>query len=138
MIDALLNAGISGLGAIYISPLKVLINDQDERIQSVFERAVLSVASQHGDVVSRDRWKFSREGELPTFLLTTPESLEVLLGDQDSRAAFASMRFVIIDEIHAFMETELGVHLRCLLDRLERTGHRSVQRIGLSATVGNL
>ena len=60
MIDALLNAGISGLGAIYISPLKVLINDQDERIQSVFERAVLSVASQHGDVVSRDRWKFSR------------------------------------------------------------------------------
>ena len=137
VIDALLKAGSSGLGAIYISPLKALINDQEDRIRSMCERAGLSVASQHGDVASRDRWKFSREGELPNLLLTTPESLEVLLGDPDSRGAFASVRFVIIDEIHAFMETDRGVHLRCLLDRLEKTGHRPVQRIGLSATVGN-
>lgn len=102
-------------------------------------RAGLTVASRHGDVASRDRWKFSADGELPNLLLTTPESLEVLLGDPDARGAFASVRFVIIDEIHAFMETDRGVHLRCLLDRLEMvsTGRRTVQRIGLSATVGN-
>lgn len=137
VIDALLKAGSSGLGAIYISPLKALINDQEDRIRMMCERAGLSVASQHGDVASRDRWKFSADGELPNLLLTTPESMEVLMGDPASRGAFAAIRFVVIDEIHAFMETDRGVHLRCLLDRLERAGGRPVQRIGLSATVGN-
>lgn len=139
VIDALLKAGSSGLGAIYLSPLKALINDQEDRILLMCGRAGLTVASQHGDVAARDRWKFSADGELPNLLLTTPESLEVLLGDPASRGAFASVRFVIIDEIHAFMETDRGVHLRCLLDRLEMAGagRRVVQRIGLSATVGN-
>ncbi len=135
VLDRLLKDGTSGIAAIYLSPLKALINDQEDRIRQMCERAGLSVASQHGDVAARDRWKFSREGELPHILLTTPESLEVLLGDPDSRSAFSRVRFVIIDEIHAFMETDRGVHLRCLLDRLE-TRH-TVQRIGLSATVGN-
>jgi ATP-dependent Lhr-like helicase len=139
VIDALLKMGSSGLGAIYLSPLKALINDQEDRILLMCGRAGLTVASRHGDVASRDQWKFSADGELPNLLLTTPESLEVLLGDPDSRGAFASVRFVIIDEIHAFMETDRGVHLRCLLDRLEMVsaGRRTVQRIGLSATVGN-
>lgn len=139
VIDALLKAGSSGLGAIYLSPLKALINDQEDRIRLMCGRAGLTVASQHGDVASRDRWKFSADGELPNLLLTTPESLEVLLGDPDSRGTFSSVRFVVIDEIHAFMETDRGVHLRCLLDRLEMVsaGRKVVQRIGLSATVGN-
>ncbi|MDV0443970.1 DEAD/DEAH box helicase [Methanorbis rubei] len=135
-IDALLKSGSRGLGIIYISPLKALINDQEDRIRMMCERAGLMVASQHGDVAARDRWKFSGEGDLPNILLTTPESLEVLLGDPDSRPAFSAVRFVIIDEIHAFMETDRGVHLRCLLDRIEFSKNR-VQRIGLSATVGN-
>ncbi|MDE2523374.1 MAG: DEAD/DEAH box helicase [Methanocorpusculum sp.] len=138
VIDALLKAGSSGLGAIYLSPLKALINDQEDRIRLMCGRAGLTVASQHGDVASRDRWKFAAGGELPNLLLTTPESLEVLFGDPASRGAFSSVRFVVIDEIHAFMETDRGVHLRCLLDRLEMiSGKGVVQRIGLSATVGN-
>lgn len=135
VLDRLLKDASSGIAAIYISPLKALINDQEDRIRQMCERAGLSVASQHGDVAARDRWKFSREGELPHILLTTPESLEVLLGDPDSRHALTRVQFVIIDEIHAFMETDRGVHLRCLLDRLE--SRHAVQRIGLSATVGN-
>ena len=143
VLDRLLKDGTSGIAAIYISPLKALINDQEDRIRQICERAGLSVASQHGDVAARDRWKFTREGELPHILLTTPESLEVLLGDPESRHAFSRVRFVIIDEIHAFMETDRGVHLRCLLDRLEFASTTAgpartlIQRIGLSATVGN-
>ncbi|HJK58324.1 MAG TPA: DEAD/DEAH box helicase, partial [Methanocorpusculum sp.] len=138
VIDALLKTGSRGLGAIYLSPLKALINDQQDRILLMCGRVGLTVASQHGDVAARDRWKFSKGEEQPNLLLTTPESLEVLLGDPDSRSAFSSLRFVVIDEIHAFMETDRGVHLRCLLDRLERiTKNTVVQRIGLSATVGN-
>lgn len=136
VIDALLKSGRGGVGAVYISPLKALINDQEERVRGICTRAGLSVASQHGDVASRDRWAFSPDGELPDILLTTPESLEVLLGDPDARGAFFRLRFVIIDEVHAFMETDRGVHLRCLLDRLEFSG-KVIQRIGLSATVGN-
>ena len=138
VIDALLKTGSRGLGAIYLSPLKALINDQQDRVLLMCGRAGLTVASQHGDVAARDRWKFSPEADTPNLLLTTPESLEVLLGDPNSRSAFSSLRFVVIDEIHAFMETDRGVHLRCLLDRLERiTKNTVVQRIGLSATVGN-
>lgn len=136
VIYALLKSGRGGIVAVYISPLKALINDQEDRVRGMCTRAGLTVASQHGDVASRDRWAFSPGGERLDLLLTTPESLEVLLGDPDARGAFSRLRFVIIDEIHAFMETDRGVHLRCLLDRLEFSG-KIIQRIGLSATVGN-
>ncbi|MDR0438749.1 MAG: DEAD/DEAH box helicase [Methanocalculaceae archaeon] len=139
VIDALLKAGSFGIRAIYLSPLKALINDQEDRIRSMCRRAGLMVASQHGDVASCDRWIYSREKELPDLLLTTPESLEVLLNNSCSRDTLSSVMFVIIDEIHAFMETDRGVHLLCLLDRLEMISPRrhTVQRVGLSATIGN-
>lgn len=137
VIDLLLKSGGKGLGAIYLSPLKALINDQEDRITSMCTRAGLLVAVQHGDVALRDRWKFERDQDLPNILLTTPESLESLLGGSEAKTVFSNVQYVIIDEIHAFMESDRGVHLRCLLDRLEFAAAHRVQRIGLSATVGN-
>ena len=136
VLDAILKRPTGKLSAVYLSPLKALINDQTERIVSLANRAGLSVAVQHGDVKGADRWKF-QGGEEPDILLTTPESLEVLLGDKDAKQAFSRLRFVIIDEIHAFIETSRGVHLRCLLDRLSFASAEHIIRIGLSATVGN-
>ena len=136
VIDAVLKKPTGRLSAVYLSPLKALINDQTDRVISLANRAGLEVAVQHGDVAGADRWKF-QSGEEPDILLTTPESLEVLLSGKEAKHAFSNLRFVIIDEIHAFIETSRGVHLRCLLDRLDYASSNHITRIGLSATVGN-
>ena len=136
VIDAILKNPSGHLSAVYLSPLKALINDQTERITALANRAGLEVAVQHGDVADAERWRFS-SGEEPDILLTTPESLEVLLSGRDSKKAFSHLRFLIVDEIHAFVETARGVHLRCLIDRLSFASENHLQRIGLSATVGN-
>jgi ATP-dependent Lhr-like helicase len=105
----------------------------------MYKRVGLTIASQHGDVAFRDRWKFSGDGELPNSLLTTPESLEMLFRNTNFQDVSSSVRFVAIDEIHALMETDRGAYLLCLLDRLEMitTERDAVQRIGLSASNGN-
>jgi len=136
VIDGILKNPSDHLSVIYISPLKALINDQMDRILFMCARTGLGVAIQHGDISARDRFDFSG-AEHADILLTTPESLEVLLSDSRTRNAFADVRYIIIDEIHAFMESDRGVHLRCLMDRLDTIGTKQITRIGLSATVGN-
>ena len=136
VIDAILKRHTGKLSAVYISPLKALINDQTERVIRLCKRSGLEVAIQHGDVTKSDRWNFSSE-EKPDILLTTPESLEVLLGEKDASNTFSSLRFIIIDEIHAFIENTRGIQLKCLIDRLGYLSDEKIIRIGLSATVGN-
>lgn len=135
ILDAILKRPTGHLSAVYLSPLKALINDQTDRIIDLGQRAGLETAVQHGDVSASDRWNFS-ESE-PDILLTTPESLEVLLSSPDSCDAFTHLRFIIVDEIHAFVESSRGVHIKCLIDRLTHISENNPQRIGLSATVGN-
>ncbi|HJJ48395.1 MAG TPA: DEAD/DEAH box helicase [Methanocorpusculum sp.] len=137
VIDYLLKHPKSGsVRALYISPLKALINDQTDRVLDLCTRAGLLVGVQHGDVAARERWKFD-SGEFPDILLTTPESLEVLLSDAKTASVFCGLSHIIIDEIHAFMESDRGVHLKCLIDRLTFKSAENPVRIGLSATVGN-
>jgi ATP-dependent Lhr-like helicase len=69
--------------------------------------------------------------------MITPESLEVLLQEKKLSSDLRQVRTIIIDELHAFVESERGVHLKVLLDRMDRVTKRQVQRIGLSATAGN-
>lgn len=124
--------------AIYISPLKALINDQIDRVYQMCVRSGLSAAVQHGDVQQKDRWKFIGETcDMPDILLTTPESLEVLMSGYKTKNIFSKLSYIVIDEIHAFMESDRGVHLKCLMDRLDRISKNHITRIGLSATVGN-
>jgi ATP-dependent Lhr-like helicase len=135
VIDRILKEGSPGVAALYISPLKALINDQEERFAAFCTPTGLDVTKWHGDVPKGDRaWP---EGEPPHLLMITPESLEVLLLERNLAADLRHLRVVIIDEVHAFMESERGVHLIALIDRLDQIAGNPVQRIGLSATVGN-
>jgi ATP-dependent helicase Lhr and Lhr-like helicase len=135
VMDDILKNGRAGVACLYISPLKALINDQEERFSAFCVPTGLSVMKWHGDVPKGDRgWK---DGEQPHFLMITPESLEVLLQEKNSSIDLKNLRTVIIDELHAFVESERGVHLKCLLSRLDVIAKKPVQRIGLSATLGN-
>ncbi|HII98745.1 MAG TPA: DEAD/DEAH box helicase [Methanoregula sp.] len=134
VMDDILKHGRPGVTCLYISPLKALINDQEDRFRTFCIPTSLSVTKWHGDVAKGDRsWK----GEPPHFLMITPESLEVLLQEQTLAADLCQVRYIIVDELHAFVETERGVHLKVLLERMDRLSKRKIQRIGLSATMGN-
>ena len=91
----------------------------------------------HGDVGPSQRNRI--KADPPDILLTTPESLEVMLisAKEDGREMLRSVRVVIIDEIHAFAGDDRGWHLLAVLERVGRLAKREIQRIGLSATVGN-
>ena len=135
VVDDILKSGAPGVACLYLSPLKALINDQEERIAAFARPTGLSLAKWHGDVPKGGRgWK---EGEAPQFLLITPESLEVLLHEKGPAGDLAHVKYVIADELHAFVGSERGVQMKVLLDRLDRIAKNPVQRIGLSATVGN-
>ena len=135
VIDDILKNGRAGVTCLYISPLKALINDQEDRFRTFCIPTSLSVMKWHGDVAKGDRsWK---DGEPPHFLMITPESLEVLLQEKKLSSDLRQVRTIIIDELHAFVESERGVHLKVLLDRMDHITKRKVQRIGLSATAGN-
>jgi ATP-dependent Lhr-like helicase len=135
VMDDLLKHGRPGISCLYISPLKALINDQEERFSTFCIPSSLSVLKWHGDVSRGERsWK---EGEPPHFLMITPESLEVLLQEKTRAPDLRQVRYIIVDELHAFVESERGVHLKMLLHRMDELTKRKIQRIGLSATVGN-
>ena len=135
VMDDILKHGRPGITCLYISPLKALINDQEERFRTFCTPTSLTVMKWHGDVARGERsWE---EGEPPHFLMITPESLEVLLQEKTLAPDLRQVRFIIIDELHAFVESERGVHLKMLLHRMDQLTKRKIQRIGLSATTGN-
>lgn len=127
-----------GMGALYVSPLKALINDQHSRISQILSRSGIRVTGWHGDIGAhvKDTTKRCPEG----ILQMTPESLQALIGgDPDSvRRMFHDLRFVIIDEMHAFMDSDRGLQLLCCLDRVESISGCSPRRIGLSATISDI
>jgi ATP-dependent helicase Lhr and Lhr-like helicase len=127
----------TAVGALYIAPIKALLNNQAERLGLYTEMVGLRRFVWHGDTTDAARRQFLTE---PTeLLMTTPESLEVMLISQrvDESRLFASLRVVVIDEIHALAGTDRGAHLMSVLERLAWVCGRDIQRVGLSATVGN-
>lgn len=135
VVDDILKHGRQGVSCLYISPLKALINDQEDRFRVFCIPTSLLVMKWHGDVAKGDRtWS---EGEPPHFLMITPESLEVVLLERDLSRDLRQVRTIIVDELHSFVESERGVQLKVLLDRMDRLAKRKIQRIGLSATTGN-
>ncbi|MCL2106029.1 MAG: DEAD/DEAH box helicase [Oscillospiraceae bacterium] len=125
------------VGILYISPLKALINDQFARLKGLLEQGRVPICRWHGDVSSTAKERLLQN---PRGLLQiTPESLESLLTRRpgDCPRLFAELRFVIVDEVHAFMAGERGLQLMCLLQRLERLCGCAPRRVGLSATISN-
>lgn len=137
VLSALMDAKGAGIGAVYVAPLKALLNNQEERLGRYAEIAGLRCFVWHGD--TRDAEKRRFVGEPAELLLTTPESLEVMLISPRVPAAqlFEGLRFVIVDEVHALAGTDRGAHLGSVIERLQRFTRHDLQRVGLSATVGD-
>lgn len=126
-----------GLSVLYICPLKALLNNLEPRISGYATWLGRTAQVRHGDTPQSVRQRQVRER--PDILLTTPESLESMLVSRqvDPRRVFADLRCVVVDEVHAFAGDDRGWHLLAVLERLTALTGRPLQRIGLSATVGN-
>ncbi len=136
-LSMMVETPVEGVGALYIAPIKALLNNQAERLGLYTEMVGLHRFLWHGDVTAHERRQFIAEpAEL---LMTTPESLEVMLASPkvpDPRL-FSDLRIVIIDEVHALAGTDRGAHLMSVIERIADFSRHDVQRVGLSATVGN-
>ena len=125
------------IGVLYIGPIKALINDQFERLNDLLKEADIPVWAWHGDISASRKQKLLKNPK--GVLQITPESLESLLLNKNAELSriFGDLRFVIIDEIHAFMGSERGCQILCQLARLSRIMQKPPRRIGLSATLGD-
>ncbi len=125
------------VGALYIAPLKALINDQFYRLDDLCREADIPVWHWHGDVSQSHKTKLLKN---PSGILQiTPESLEALLMHKHMYIPklFCDLRYVVIDEIHSLMRAQRGGQTMCLIERLSRLSGSSPRRIGLSATIGD-
>src|SRR4051812_18398998 len=133
-IDRLTPTPGEGLRVLYVSPLKALNYDVERNLRGPLAglQSQLRVAVRTGDTPQKERQAMLREA--PDILITTPESLFLMLTSQ-ARAVLGGIDTVILDEVHAVAGTKRGAHLTLSLERLERLiGERSFQRIALSAT----
>ena len=150
VIDELVKSGLAANGLpdetsiVYVSPLKALSNDIHRNLEAPLagireELAALGLPQieirtfvRTGDTPQAERARMRRQP--PHIVVTTPESLYILLGSQSGRDMLASTRTVIVDEIHAMAGSKRGVHLALSLERLEALAGRKLTRVGLSAT----
>lgn len=125
------------VGALYIAPLKSLINDQFGRMSELLDMTGIPVTHWHGDVAASHKKKLLEEPR--GILQITPESLESMLINRsnDIPRIFGDLRFVIIDEIHTLTGSDRGNQIICQLCRIAGLIGHSPRRIGLSATVGD-
>ena len=127
----------TSVGALYIGPLKALINDQFLRLNDLCEEAQIPVWRWHGDVSASHKARMLKH---PSGILQiTPESLESLLLHRSAAVAhlFGDLRFVVIDEVHSLLRGDRGGQTLCLIERLGRMAQVNPRRIGLSATIGD-
>ena len=156
-LNALITEGLeaplaNAVHLLYVSPLKALNNDVQRNLElplaQLKDRYALTAAAQGadrvqkfpeirvavrtGDTKASERARMLRK--TPHILITTPESLHILLTSVRGRTMFSALRAVIIDEIHAVAGTKRGAHMALTLERLARVAPQAPQRIGLSAT----
>src|SRR5688572_4708376 len=142
-IDSLVRQGTSlpdETQVVYVSPLRALSNDVQKNLQGPLaeiragDPAIpeIRVLVRTGDTPSSERTAMIRRP--PHILVTTPESLYLLLTSDGGRGMIRTVRTVIVDEIHALVRDKRGSHLALSLERLEALAGRPVQRVGLSAT----
>lgn len=121
---------------LYITPLRALNNDVLRRIINYAKKRNLDARIRHGDTTRTAREKLVKKP--PHILITTPESLGIILTHEKFKSYLKHLRWVIIDEVHELIGNERGTHLTVSLERLQNLSSHNVVRIGLSATIGNL
>lgn len=121
---------------LYITPLRALNNDVHRRIIDYAKRRNLDAQIRHGDTTRTAKQKMVKKP--PHILITTPESLGIILTQEKFMAFLKHLRWIIIDEVHELIGNERGTHLTVSLERLQNLSAHNPVRIGLSATIGNL
>jgi ATP-dependent Lhr-like helicase len=126
-----------GVQALFVSPLKALINDQYDRMTRLCDRLEIPVHRWHGDVAASRKSLVMRAPD--GVLLITPESIEAMFVNHGNRVGriLGDLSYVVIDELHSFIGTERGAQLQSQLHRVESCLGRGVPRIALSATLGD-
>jgi len=128
----------AGFSVLYISPLKALINDQFKRLDELCDKMDIPVVKWHGDAPqsAKKRAISNPQG----VALITPESIEAMLTRRagDARRLLSTADFIVIDELHSFLQGPRGLHLASLLRRIDAMAPEPARRVGLSATIGDL
>ena len=124
------------ISAVYITPLKALNRDIFRRVIHYAEAEGLKVNIRHGDTTRKEKQKITKEP--PDVLITTPETLGIMIGNKSTREILTDTKYVIIDEFHELIGNERGTHLSLSLERLQELTAKKIVRIGLSATLGNV
>lgn len=127
-----------GVKVLYISPLIALINDQFLRVEKLCEYLDVKVTKWHGEASKAQKDQLIKNPE--GIVLITPESLEAMFVNrpQNIHHLFSSLDYIVIDEIHSFLGSERGLHLKSLLNRLQQVNSSRFSAVGLSATVSDV
>lgn len=125
----------NGVKIVYVSPLIALINDQFKRISELCAYMDINVTSWHSEASQSEKKKLIKNPE--GILLITPESIEAMISLRvhDAKRLFENVEWVIVDEIHGFLDNNRGVQLRSLLERLQMLMVNKPRYIGMSATL---
>jgi ATP-dependent Lhr-like helicase len=137
LLSEMVGGNWSGTTILYVTPLRSLLNNIHSRVSTYCSWLGRTAGLWHGDVGQSERRRML--ADRPDILLTTPESIEAMLVSRrvDHERFLGSVRSVVIDELHAFAGSDRGWHLLAVLERVERIAGHKIQRVGLSATVGN-
>ncbi len=130
-----LSKKLGKIKAIYVTPLRALNRDVFRRIVRYADNDGLSIEIRHGDTPQSTRKKISNSP--PDILITTPETLVILLTQKKMLDALSELEWIVIDEVHELLGNERGTQLSLSLERLQINSIFEITRIGLSATIGN-
>ncbi len=138
ILDAMVRDGQpreKGTKLLYITPLRALNRDMLDRMQWWCKRFDIRLGVRHGDSSQAERTNMSFAP--PDILITTPETLQILLVGRRIRQNLAKLRWVVVDEVHELSEDKRGSQLSVGLERLRDVAEKELQIVGLSATVGS-
>ena len=135
LLDRAIRSEWEGMSILYITPLRALNRDVDRRLEEVVSSVGLTLGLRHGDTKQSERTKQVRKP--PNVMITTPETFQLMFTGSKIRELLRTVEAVIIDEVHELAAGERGWQLSVGISRLEQFKGSTIQKVGLSATVGD-